>query len=454
QREIDDFVVPICDAITAEGFTYKILKRVKTPYSIWNKMKNKGVDFEEIYDLYAVRIVFDPLPGSTVAEERNQCFQIYSIITSIYSGKEDRFRDWVAHPKSNGYEALHCTLMSNSGIWVEVQIRSRRMDDIAEKGIAAHWSYKRNGIGEGSEMDRWLEKVREVLDNSANVNAMELLEIIHNDLTQTEIIVFTPKGDQVRIAKDATVLDFAFQIHSEIGLSAVAGKVNMKLVPLSTPLSSGDQVEIITAQNQTPNIEWLDFLKTRKARGTVNEWLHEHREDEKPQEKDSVRKESPTVLGNFIHLFGKKKSAPESSPGESYQIADCCKPIPGDFILGFKQSDGSVIVHKKSCPQAGRLATGNGKSLVSVSWKDLTCGESFLVRICIKGVDRMGMLNEISRYISLVMSISMKRLNFIADNGVFEGEIDLFVGDTSDLDKLIRKLSKIEGVKTVSRIEL
>ena len=266
---INQFIEPIDIALKAAGFNYEIRKRVKTPYSIWKKMTTKGVSFDEIYDLYAVRIIFNPSEGSNETE-RDHCYHIFSVISSIYKYKHDRIRDWVNTPKSNGYEALHCTLMSNAGIWVEVQIRSRRMHEIAEKGIAAHWAYKKDGFADegASEMDKWITKVKSILVNP-DVNALELLDLIHNDLIKSEIMVFTPKGEQRSIEKGATALDFAYAIHSHIGNKAIAAKVNLRLVPLSYVLKTGDQVEIITAENEMPKREWLQFVKTSKARRAI-----------------------------------------------------------------------------------------------------------------------------------------------------------------------------------------
>ena len=275
EKEIDEFIKPINEALTAAGFDFEIKKRVKTPYSIWHKMITKGITFEQVYDLYAVRIIFSPNAGSTESE-RDQCYHVFSIITGIYRYKSDRIRDWVKHPKNNGYEALHCTLMSHSGIWIEVQIRTTRMNDIAERGIAAHWTYKKDGFVDESanEMDSWISKVKEILVNP-DVNALELLDIIHNDLTTTDIFVFTPKGEQKRIPKGATALDFAYSIHSEIGNKAIAAKVNMKLEPLSYEL----KVEIITAETEKPKREWLHFLKTRKAKNIVLDYLKGERQE-------------------------------------------------------------------------------------------------------------------------------------------------------------------------------
>jgi len=279
EKDIDEFIEPIDKALKAAGYSFTIRKRIKTPYSIWYKMHNKHVPFEQIFDLYAVRIVFTPkLDGPQ--NERDQAYLIFSTITSLYRENVSRRRDWIAQPKNNGYEALHCTLMSHAGVWVEVQIRSRRMDDIAEKGIAAHWAYKKDGyISENdSEMDKWLAQVHDIL-LSNDVSALELLDIIHKDLVSSEIVVFTPKGEQKSILNGATALDFAYMIHSHIGNSAIAAKINMKLVPLSQPLKSGDQVEIITATNATPKMEWLQFLQTRYARTRVIEYFRADRDN-------------------------------------------------------------------------------------------------------------------------------------------------------------------------------
>ena len=278
EKGIDEFIKPIREALNNAGFDFEIKKRVKTPYSIWHKMVTKQISFEQVYDLYAVRIVFNSAKENDKETERDQCYHVFSIITGIYRYKADRVRDWVKHPKSNGYEALHCTLMSQTGIWIEVQIRTKRMDDIAEKGIAAHWAYKQDGyISENdNEMDKWLSKVKEILV-SPDVNALELLDIIHNDLTTTTILVFTAKGEQKSIQNGATALDFAYMIHSQIGSKAIAAKVNMKLVPLSYVLKTGDQVEIISAEDGHPKTEWLDFLQTRHAKNLVMDWFRPRR---------------------------------------------------------------------------------------------------------------------------------------------------------------------------------
>ena len=492
------------EALKKAGFNFEIRKRVKTPYSVWHKMQTKNITFDQVYDLYALRIVFTP-PADTKESERDQCYHIFSIITGIYRYKPDRVRDWVKHPKSNGYEALHCTLMSDRGIWIEVQIRSKRMDDIAEKGIAAHWTYKQEGyISENdSEMDKWLAKVKEILVNP-DVNALELLDIIHNDLTSSEITVFTPKGDQKSILKGATALDFAYSIHTEIGNKAIAAKVNMKLVPLSHVLRSGDQVEIITAEVERPKREWLQFLQTRHARNVVIDYFKGHKKElaelgrkmlSEQLESLGYRMNNDSIeillehfaipggnseemffrigvgilkLGDLSEVlasgkadkshswsfpwFGKRKEATRKEKSD-YVIASCCRPIPGDPVIGIKSPDGTVTVHKKSCPVADSIASKHGDWVVVPQWED-DDSQSFPVRLSIKGVDRVGLLNEISRYISLVMGVNMRKVYLSTDEGIFSGYIDLYVHDKAAMERMIRRLNSIDGIKSVVRTEI
>ena len=301
ERQIDAFIRPIREALKRACFDFEIRKRVKTPYSIWHKMQAKGVPFEQVYDLYAVRVIFTPDPGS-VETERDQCYHIFSIITGIYPYQSERVRDWVNHPKSNGYEALHCTLVGAGGMLVEVQIRSRRMDDIAEKGIAAHWAYKDEGYlsEQDSEMDRWLLRIKDVLNAKGEVSSLELLDLLHEDLTKKTIVVFTPRGDQRTIPRGATALDFAYLIHTHIGNQAIAAKVNMRLVTLDHVLHTGDQVEIITAESGEPQREWLDFLKTRHAISQVIDWFR--------GQADALRDEGEHILAEQQQRCGRTLS--------------------------------------------------------------------------------------------------------------------------------------------------
>lgn len=449
-KEIDEFINPIQTALNESGFKFEIKKRVKTPYSIWHKMNVKGITFEQVYDLYAVRIIFDS-ENKTGESERDMCYHIFSIITGIYKYKSDRVRDWVKYPKSNGYEALHCTLMSNSGVWIEVQIRSQRMNDIAEKGIAAHWAYKRNGaVSENeSEMDKWISKVKEILVNP-DVNALELLDIIHHDLISSEIFVFTPKGDQKSIQKGATALDFAYMIHTHIGNKAIAAKVNLRLVPLSTVLRSGDQVEIITAEIESPKREWLDFLVTRKAKNYVNDYFSKLDKQEK--------KQSEAKKG-FFDWFKSSKNKnkyvinDKRDTSHKYIIASCCNPIPGDAVFGFLSEDGTVTIHKKSCPDANSYASKHGEMIVMPQWEESEI-VWFPIQILIEGIDRVGLLNEITKYVSLVMSVNIRELHFKCEGSIFRGKMELLVHDKNDLEKLLKKLSKIDGIKKVIRTDL
>lgn len=498
-KEIDEFMAPIDVALKKAGFRFEIKKRVKTPYSIWKKMINKGVSFDQIYDLYAVRIIFESDPESKETE-RDQCYHVFSIITSLYHYKADRMRDWVNAPKSNGYEALHCTLMSNSGIWVEVQIRSRRMNEIAEKGIAAHWAYKKDGFaGEGqSEMDKWITKVKEILMNP-DLNALELLDLIHNDLIQSEILVFTPKGEQLSIEKGATALDFAYAIHSQIGNKAIAAKANLRLVPLSYVLKTGDQIEIITAENNKPKREWLRFVKTSRARRTILDQIKSERQTYIKIGKKMLEKRlgeigktlNDKVINSLMEEFEIFDSKPEemyfkigcglivlddlenklkkyyginresyfvisnSDQSQKFVLASCCTPIMGESVVGFKSSDGTVTVHTRTCSNANNLAAKFGDKIVTVKWdKDLNSGSSYLARINLKGADRIGMINDITRVTSKGMNVNIRRINLGTENGIFDGFIDLYVHDIDDLENLILKLKNIKGIESVAKNEL
>ena len=496
---INQFIEPIDIALKAAGFNYEIRKRVKTPYSIWKKMNTKGVSFDEIYDLYAVRIIFTPGEGSNETE-RDHCYHIFSVISSIYKYKHDRIRDWVNAPKSNGYEALHCTLMSNAGIWVEVQIRSQRMHEIAEKGIAAHWAYKKDGFIDenASEMDKWITKVKSILVNP-DVNALELLDLIHNDLIKSEIMVFTPKGEQRSIEKGATALDFAYAIHSHIGNKAIAAKVNLRLVPLSYILKTGDQVEIITAENEMPKREWLQFVKTSKARRAILDKIKSERHTYVKIGKKMLEKKlveigkvmTDKVLNHLMEEFEVFDSKPEelyfkigcgavsldglenmlkkyhginresyfvisnSDVNHKYILASCCTPILGESVVGFKSNDGTITVHTRTCSNANSLAAKFGDKIVTVKWdKDSNQGSSYLARISLKGTDRIGMINDITSITSKDLNVNIRRFNLGTEDGIFDGFIDLYVHDIDDLENLIMKLKNIKGIENVARTEL
>jgi GTP pyrophosphokinase len=508
KADIDNFVAPIEQKLKDAGYTFRIVKRVKTPYSVWHKMQTKHVSFEEVYDLYAIRIIFDPKPG---VPEREQCWRIHSMLGGMYRFIPERTRDWLAMPKPNGYEALHCTLIGDRGIKVEVQIRTTRMDDIAEKGIAAHWRYKQDGYaGEGDkEMDRWLERIQDILSDP-DVNALELLDIIHNDLTSSEITVFTPKGEQRSIQNGATALDFAYLIHSEIGNTAIAAKANQKLVALSYKLKAGDQIEIITAAEERPKHEWMGFLQTRHAKALVMDYFRGERRQSidfgrgivdreiaatgskkdnrtlnfliqtlgasnaedlylsvgigsiSPDTvKELLEKKKSGSRGWLSNLFGGGRETPKAAKGVEineqdgkYIIATCCNPIPGDSIVGFRAPDGSVTIHKKSCPVAEAIAATHGDLVVVPHWGAETESVSFPVRISMQGIDRKGLVNEITHYLSEVMGVNMRRIDIAAEEGIFKGFIDFYVNNTEVLEKVIRKLGGIDGIRNITRTDL
>lgn len=520
------FAEPVDAKLKAMGLTYEMKARVKSIYSIWNKMQAKKVAFEDIYDIYAVRIIFDPLPG---VDEKNQCWDIYSAITDIYRIRPDRIRDWVSRPKANGYQALHLTVMGPDGQWVEIQIRSRRMDDIAEKGFAAHWKYKENHVEEDTELDKWLQTITEILE-SPDPNALDFLDTIKLNLFSSEIFVFTPKGELKTLPQGATALDFAYALHSDVGNKCIGAKVNHKLVPLSHKLSSGDQVEVLTSRSQTPQAEWLNFVTTARARTKITAVVRRIRKETikegeakvlaacqksgvEPSTQNldklamyygfskrddlyySVEKGDVELPENVRKLFREKdgnslfkyvkqalrratkysKSTQEESANETqtkekpvydkkkpyilkeeafernYVIAECCKPIPGDESLGFINDDGNVVVHKRSCPIAMRLKSSFGERILNTVWSSHQLS-SFEATLEVKGIDSLGMLNEITKIISEEFNVYIIRLLIEAKDGVFEGRIKLKVHDVEDIQKLCVRLSKIENIKSVSRI--
>ena len=516
KEEMDSFIASIQEGLDKLDMRFTIRSRIKTPYSIWKKMNTKNIPFEEVYDLYAIRIIIDPPEGADKARERKLCFDAFELLTRLYGEVNGRYRDWIQHPKSNGYEAIHTTLVTPKGMRVEVQIRTRRMDDIAEKGIAAHWAYKREGfVSENdSEMEKWLAKVQEIIVNP-DVNALELLDIIHKDLTSTSITVFTPKGDRRSIEKDATALDFAYLIHTEIGNKALAAKVNMKLVPLSTQLKNGDRVEILTAEDKEPKPEWLQFLITDKARNRVLDYLRAHREpyvdrgakiltakcdklgydfnDETVKHilahyknirgreelffqvgvglvsvsdlAEILRSVQTRRSGLLSRLFRREReTAPEDQEKEfiigsisddrQYVIASCCRPIPGDPVVGFLEEDGRITVHKKTCPLADERATKQGDKMVVPHWETPAEGTSFLVRLTLQGIDRLGLLNDISKIISFRMSLNMRRLSLSTEEGIFSGYIDLEVSRKETLELIMERLRNVDGIQSVARTDI
>ncbi len=459
------FAAPVDEKLKSMGLQYEMRARVKSVYSIWNKMESKGVAFEDIYDIYAVRIIFDPLPG---VDEKNQCWDIYSAITDIYRIRPDRIRDWVSRPKANGYQALHLTVMGPDGQWVEIQIRSRRMDDIAEKGFAAHWKYKESNVEEDTELDKWIQTITEILE-SPDPNALDFLDTIKLNLFTSEIFVFTPKGDIKTLPQGATALDFAYALHSDIGNKCIGAKVNHRLVPLSHPLSSGDQVEVLTSRSQEPQPEWLNFVTTAKARAKIDAVLKRVRKEVakygeikvldafkrsereasskkvKQPEEEEAKKEKPKYDKKKPYLL--KEEAFE----RNYVIAECCKPIPGDDSLGFINDDGNVVVHKRSCPIAMRLKSSFGERILNTVWSS-HMNASFEATLEVKGIDSIGVLNTITKTISEDFNVNIMRLLIEAKDGVFEGKIKMKVHDVEDIQKMCVTLSKIQNIKSVGRV--
>jgi len=515
---INKFSLPIIEKLNQAGYKFDINGRPKSIFSIWKKMQSKNVPFEEIYDVLAVRIVFEPMAGIS---EKTQCWSIYSIITDTYTPKPDRRRDWISRPKPNGYEALHLTVMGPEGKWVEVQIRSKRMDEIAERGYAAHWKYKGDDSPE-SELDKWIKKIRIMLENPQE-DPVEFLDAFKLNLFSSEIMVFTPKGLLVSLPKGATALDFAYEIHTEIGNKAIGAKINYKLMPLNTVLMSGDQAEIITSEKAKPEKDWLTFVQTAKAKNAILNAL-------KTETKDRVQKgmemleaklnefgitpNSEVLKKLMVHydvlnkdeLYSKiqvgiidlenlkkiikknpsqniikywnlnftgsrKEKQPETSNDaiidknvpyllrealdntkQSYTIATCCNPIPGDEVTGYISNEGTIIIHKPKCPNAIRIMSNEGDRIIAVKWTIHKLA-SFLARISMTGIDRIGLVNDITSVISKELNVNMRNVNISVHNEVFEGTIDLYVHHIKDLNNLIYKISNIKGIEDVRRVE-
>ena len=488
---------------------------MKSVYSIWSKMQRKQITFEEIYDLFAIRIVFKSLPFPS---EKTQCWQIYSTITDIYTPKPDRLRDWISMPKANGYEALHSTVMGPDGVWVEVQIRTQRMEDIAERGFAAHWKYKHATISQDEdEFDKWLKQIRAAL-NSPTENAVDFLDNFKLSLYTSEIVVFTPKGEARKMPFGATALDFAYDIHSKIGNSAISAKINHKLEPITTRINSGDQIEIITADNARPKPEWLETVTTAKAKQSIKSFLKRERQnniergmqmlDEKMKSLniklsgrvlrkiipiyDSKNKEelyskigaeivsldnldkalkvnSKSKILKFWTLFIPKKEEEEaddiSIPGEiapveeapatdpQFEIAECCKPIPGDKVVGYRDpATGNIVVHKATCDELNRLATQFGRNIVKeeIKWSQHKA-MSYLVTMELRGIDRQGILLDLAKLVSADFNINIREVNIHSHDGIFEGSVSLYVKDTEGLHAVMDKVRKIKGIESVKR---
>ena len=519
-KVFNDFTAPIRTQLDKMGLKYRILARVKSIYSIWNKMQTKHVPFEEIYDLLAVRIIFEP---RNEEEELNDCFDIYVSISKIYKPHPDRLRDWVSHPKANGYQALHVTLMGNNGQWIEVQIRSERMNDVAEQGFAAHWKYKEGGGSEDEgELEKWLRTIKEILDDP-QPDAIDFLDTIKLNLFASEIFVFTPKGELKTMPQNSTALDFAFSLHTDIGSHCIGAKVNHKLVPLSHKLQSGDQVEILTSKSQRVQPQWEVFATTARARAKIAAILRKERkanqkigeeilseflkkEEVRPEEAaiEKLRKlhnakneeELLAAIGSKAIVLGEadknelkekqtsnwkkyltfsfgnsKEKQEEKEPQEKekinpkevlklteeslqkkYIMAECCHPIPGDDVLGYVDENDRIIIHKRQCPVAAKLKSSYGNRILATEW-DTHKELSFLVYIYIKGIDNMGLLNEVTQVISRQLNVNIRKLTIETEDGIFGGKIQLWVHDVDDVKTICNNLKKIQNIKQVSRVE-
>ncbi len=521
KRFINRFIAPIKKALKEEGIKHSIVSRTKSIHSIWQKTKRKTIPLEEVYDIFAVRIIID----TAFEKEKADCWRVYALITDFYMPKQDRLRDWISIPKANGYEALHTTVMSNDGKWVEIQIRTQRMDEIAEKGFAAHWKYKYDDKESG--LTEWLNKIRELLLNPDS-DALDFLDEFKLNLFADEIYLFTPKGDVKSLPVNASVLDFAYYIHSEIGHHCIGAKVNQKLVPIGYKLKSGDQIEVITSKVQEPNEEWLEYCVTARAKSQIKAAIKEKKKrlvekgrnrltdilkqlkidtDPMPEKelmehfdikshvdfyykfatndigidevKDyQLKNEKRSWLRYLRKPFGKQSKFIEKSDHESslhqiiqeqlkekpeelllgentdeivYSIEDCCNPIPGDDVIGFLSGIRGIAIHRVSCPKAVELMSTYGNRIVKVKWAG-NQSIAFLTGIRFDGVDKLGLVNSITKVISEELNINIRSLNINTHNGLSEGTAMLYVQDTNHLKNMIKKIKKIDGVQNVYRI--
>ena len=513
-RYINDFIKPIKTKLEKTGFDFEIHGRPKSIHSIWSKIKKKGVSFEEVYDLFAIRIIVNAPPE----KEKEDCWKVYSIITDAYNPSPERLRDWLSNPKSNGYEALHTTVMGPQGKWVEVQIRTKRMNEIAEKGLAAHWKYK-EGTNDESRFDKWFQQIREVL-SSNDSNSLDFLQDFKTSFLTEEIYVYTPKGDVKMLPVGATALDFAFGVHTAIGSKCIGAKVNHKLVPISHKLRSGDQIEIITSAKQKPNSEWLNFVVTSKAKSKIKDTLKEEKRaiaeegryilqrkldgmnavmnqtnleelavfyklhssldllyeiaikkidlkelkeftvhgdkllppkpiktvEEKTETDTGERQVSKKDKDAELIIFG------ESSDKIMYTLANCCKPIPGDDVFGFISAGEGLKIHRTTCPNATRLMANYGHRVVKTKWaknKEI----SFLTGLKIIGLDDVGVIHKITNLISGELRVNISAMTIEANDGIFEGNVKVFVHDKEELDNLVNELLGLPGIERVDRYD-
>jgi GTP pyrophosphokinase len=506
---IKDFITPIKEILNEQGLVADLYGRPKSIHSIWTKMRKKNIPFDEVYDLFAIRIILNSKPES----EKSDCWKAYSIVTDLYIPNPDRLRDWISSPRANGYESLHTTVMGPRGQWVEVQIRTNRMNEIAEKGFAAHWKYKEEPNTD-SGLDQWIQKVRELLSNP-EANALDFLDDFKMNLFSDEIFIFTPKGSLIQLPIEATALDFAFEIHTDIGASCIGAKVNHKLVPLSHKLQNGDQVEIITSIKQSPKEDWLNFVVTAKAKSKIKSSLKEEKRKIAEQGKEILERKLkslkvtyntdnlyklsyyfklPTTLDLFFNVaqgkidvkqlkeFVASEKIIENKPekidyslneqlikkvkidandtlliGEDlqkldYKLSSCCNPIPGDDVFGFVTVGEGIKIHRTNCPNAAKLMSNYGYRIVKARWnsqKEL----AFLTGLHITGIDDVGLINKITTVISSDFKVNMRSITVDTDQGIFAGSIMVYVNNTIHLDNLIKKLKEVAGVTSVTRFD-
>lgn len=508
---IKQFILPVKEELDKLKVNYEIKSRPKSVHSIWNKMRKQNIPFDEVYDLFAVRIIID----TPLEQEKSYCWQVYSIVTDYYTPNPDRLRDWISTPKANGYESLHTTVMAKNGQWVEVQIRTKRMDEIAEKGYAAHWKYKDSNASHESNLEKWLVHVRELLERQ-DLSALEFVDDFRRNLFNDEIFLFTPKGELKTLPTGATALDFAFEIHTDVGAKCIGAKVNQKLVPINHALKNGDQVEILTSAKQKPNEDWLRFVVTSKAKSKIKEVLKEGKRLIADEGKEVLlRKMRQLKIDANAQVFEKmreyfqlnaqfdlyfkvgkglitasdlkrfkdyKPATLKSKPlvgdakgieidlskskgryddilliGEDmdvveYRLAKCCTPIPGDEVFGFVTVSEGIKIHRTNCPNATELLANHSNRVIKAKWTSQH-EVAFLTGLKVIGTDRVGLINDVSRIISEELKVNMSSIAFKSDNGIFTGEIMLYVNDTRHLDFLIGKLEQVEGVVTVNRFD-
>lgn len=515
-RYVNEFIRPIKDKLEKNNFKFEIHGRPKNIHSIWNKMKKKGVSFEEVYDLFAIRIILD----STLEKEKEECWKVYSLITDEYTPSIERLRDWVSNPKANGYEALHTTVMGPRGKWVEVQIRSKRMNEIAEKGLAAHWKYK-EGTSTENRFDKWFQQIREALYHE-NADSVDFLADFKTSFLTEEIYVYTPKGDVKMLPVGSTALDFAFSIHTAVGAKTIGAKVNHKLVPISYKLKSGDQIEIITSNKQTPSEDWLSSVVTTKAKTKIKDALKEEKKKVSDEGRYTLQRKLEgigasmqqanidelvqyyklhsnldlfyqiavknidlkelkefKVIGDRIehpkpikivqenriegvdlphHATHSKHDAEliifgESSDKIMYNLANCCKPIPGDDVFGFVTTGKGMTIHRTNCPNAPKLMANYGHRIVKTKWaknKEI----SFLTGIKLIGLDDVGVVSKITNLISAELKINISGLSIEAHEGVFHGNIKVYVHDKEELDLLVKSLKALQDIESVERYDM